>query len=111
MLSLKKEMVSWFFRLSYVLVIHVPSIKNQSYTYKASGRIESFLPILYVKLGSIQAAVDQATKLLMASVRAFEEVAQRLVEAEGSSTAKNSPELLAFIDGCRFCCTGNLSWR
>ncbi|MCJ1436765.1 hypothetical protein MMC27_006147 [Xylographa pallens] len=77
----------------------------------ACGSIQSLLPILYVKLGSIQAAVDQATKLLIASVRVFEEVAQRLVEPQGSSTAKSNPKIRAFIDGCRFYCTGNLSWR
>ena len=57
--------------------------------------------------------MDQAADFLIANVKAFEETAKRLQKSE-QETCNDSEEarkLQDFINGCRFNCTGSLTWR
>ena len=69
------------------------------------------MPLLYTRLGSAQAAVDQTTDVLIQHVARFEEVAEQLLANPGTSVLDENQQLQDFVIGCRFYCSGNLVWR
>ena len=78
----------------------------------AQGSVESLVPILYATRRDAQAVADEVMKTVHFTVAEFDDVAKRLVERckerENLETVK---VLAAFVEGCRYYCTGNLSWR
>ena len=78
----------------------------------AHGSVESLVPILYATRRDAQAVADEVMKTVHFTVAEFDAVAKRLVERckerENLETVK---VLAAFVEGCRYHCTGNLSWR
>jgi hypothetical protein len=68
------------------------------------------VPLLFLELGSVQAAVDRAADMIRSSVRRFDEA-----ESEILASFSHDPEALEsirkFIEGCKFACTANLNWR
>ena len=68
------------------------------------------IPLLYAQLKDVQAAVDETTNFLVASVKAFEETKQRLQKPEQGRNIEETPDLNDFIQGCQFYCSGNLNW-
>ena len=77
---------------------------------QAQGQVDSLIPLLYIEHDhNAQAATNAATVLLKAAVTRFEAAADTLLE----SNAKNSvlPDIISFIDSCRYACTANLEWR
>ncbi len=78
---------------------------------KLRSSIQSLVPLLYMQLGSPQAAVDRATDVLIEYVTSFEETAAQLLESHSAFEANENLRLHHFIEGCRFNCSGNLVWR
>ena len=78
----------------------------------AHGSVESLIPILYATRHDAQAVADEVMETVHFTIAEFDAVAERLMayhkEREDSKTIK---ALLAFVEGCRCYCTGNLSWR
>lgn len=79
-------------------------------TSKAQGSTESLIPILYAELGSAQAAADHTMAIVRFTVQEFDTVAHRLLQRFAADPLVAIP-LQSFVDGCRYYCTGNLSWR
>ena len=79
--------------------------------FKLRNSIQSLIPLLYARLGSAQAAVDQTTEILIEHVTRFEEAARQLLASPGASEIDGNPQLYDFVKGCRFYCSGNLIWR
>ena len=79
--------------------------------FKLRSSIQSLIPLLYTRLGSAQAAVDQATEVLIKHVARFEEAAGQLLAGSGTSEIDGNHQLHDFVKGCRFYCSGNLVWR
>ncbi|KAL2797260.1 terpenoid synthase [Aspergillus keveii] len=73
----------------------------------AQGSAESLVPILCAELGSAQEAADQVMETVRLAVFEFDLAAKRLLARYGRDT---SHRLEAFIAGCRYYCTGNLTW-
>ena len=69
------------------------------------------IPVLYVRSGDAQVAVNQTAEFLSANVKAFEKTAQRLLEQEKWRHFEEVFRICDFIKGCQFYCTGNVSWR
>ena len=69
------------------------------------------MPILYIQLGNLQHAVDETYRFLTVTVESFERTSKRIEERFSGSDEKTREDLHAFIEGCQFYCTGNLSWR
>ncbi|MCJ1312340.1 hypothetical protein MMC25_006014 [Agyrium rufum] len=76
----------------------------------ANGSVESLIPLLYASSGDVQVAMNQTTLFLIASIREFDETAKLLYRSNYVSRAVDEKLLTKFIDGCRFYCTGNLTW-
>ena len=77
---------------------------------QAHGSAESLIPIYYANLGSAQEAADHVQAVFHASVKSFDTVSHRLLQ-RWESDVNISKALQAYIESCRFYCTGNLSWR
>ena len=69
------------------------------------------IPLLYAQSRHAQAAVNQTAEFLTANVKAFEEMAQRLLEQEKRKNFEEVSEICDFIKGCQSYCSGNLVWR
>ncbi|OOG00946.1 hypothetical protein ASPCADRAFT_125951 [Aspergillus carbonarius ITEM 5010] len=76
----------------------------------AQGSAESLVPILYAELGSAQKAADQVLQIITLSIAEFDQTAERLVARHGGKSVEIARELEMFIAGCRYYCTGNLTW-
>ncbi|PYI08581.1 terpenoid synthase [Aspergillus sclerotiicarbonarius CBS 121057] len=76
----------------------------------AQGSAGSLVPILYAELGSAQKAADQVMRIVTLTIAEFDQAAERLVTRHGGKSAELARELETFIVGCRYYCTGNLTW-
>ena len=76
------------------------------------GATESLIPILYATRRDAQAVADEVMAAVDRSIMEFDIVAagmiDRLSEEEDSEVVE---ALVRFVEGCRYYCTGNLSWR
>ncbi|KAL5115784.1 hypothetical protein ACEQ8H_006279 [Pleosporales sp. CAS-2024a] len=75
----------------------------------AQGQVDSILPVLYAEHGSMDAAMRTAASLIAQSIRSVDGAAERLLKRCGQDTGLHR-DLEAFIDSCKYACTGNLSW-
>ena len=78
---------------------------------QAQGSTESLVPILYSELGSIQAAVIKVLAVIEETIKDFDAHAEKLLQRFGNDPDVDEMALQRFIQGCRYFCTGNLSWR
>ncbi|KAI9779304.1 MAG: hypothetical protein M1816_003617 [Peltula sp. TS41687] len=76
----------------------------------AQEQVDTLIPLLYLRHGSIQGAVDDAMEILHSSVEAFDSTSQRLLARHHQDEVVHN-KLQKFIDGCKYACTGNLNWR
>ncbi|KAI0602634.1 terpenoid synthase [Biscogniauxia sp. FL1348] len=103
------------------------SIMNNIFSLKKEieqDQVDSLIPLLTQQQqqqlggsGAVQSAVDEATAMVTASVRRFE-AAERdllLLLPGGGQEEKEEEEarydIRAFVDSCKYACTGNMNWR
>lgn len=72
-------------------------------------QVDSLIPLLTLELGSVQAAVVEATQILRSSIDSFDKTAERLL-SRVSYDASLKSDVQKFVDGCQCACTGNLNW-
>ena len=87
-------------------------IMNDILSFKkefAQGQIDSILPILFAKHGSMDAAMSIAASLIVQSIRSLDIAAERLLQQHGKDLVSRR-DLRAFINSCKYACTGNLNW-
>jgi hypothetical protein len=75
----------------------------------AQGQVDSILPVLFAEHGSMDAAMSIAAKLIVQHVRSVDDAAKRLLQRHGKDLVLQQ-DLEAFIDSCKYACTGNLNW-
>ncbi|RAK99749.1 terpene synthase family protein [Aspergillus ibericus CBS 121593] len=75
----------------------------------AQGGAESLVPILYAKYGSVQKAVDHIVAGIRHTITELDATAKRL-RIRYSTDLDVLKGLEIFIDGCKYYCTGNLTW-
>lgn len=76
----------------------------------ARGSIGSMIPLQYVQSRNVQTAVDQTTKFLAKTVKAFEQRMRHLLAIEKRGSDEQKSHIDDFIKGCQFYCSGNLTW-
>jgi hypothetical protein len=87
-------------------------IMNDILSFKkefAQGQVDSILPILFARHGSMDAALSISVDLIVQSIRSIDNSAERLLQQYGKDLILRR-DLRAFIDSCKYACTGNLSW-
>ncbi|KAL9088928.1 MAG: hypothetical protein Q9165_005985 [Trypethelium subeluteriae] len=73
-------------------------------------QIDTLVPLLYVEHGcKIQEAVDAAAELVRAAVVELDDSSRKLLDIMPTDR-KLQAMLDRMVEGCRFACTGNLSW-
>lgn len=77
------------------------------------GSAESLIPILYAAKPNVQVVAHEVVEALESIITEFNTAAAKLIERErqGRDDTEAVRELLKFVEGCRYYCTGNLSWR
>ena len=76
------------------------------------GSAESLIPILYATRRDAQAVSDEILETVRLTVAQFDAVAARLIRRFSETQEKDVVEALRkLVNGCRYYCTGNLSWR
>ena len=78
----------------------------------AHGSVESLVPILYTTKRDVQAVADDVMESVRFTIAEFDEVASKLIKhCEDHYILDETTTLAAYVDGCRYWCTGNMSWR
>ncbi|KAK7911630.1 terpenoid synthase [Apiospora marii] len=77
---------------------------------QAQSQVDTLIPLLFLELGSIQAAIDHGAEMVKASIGRFEAAEENLL-ARYSDRPNSGRALKDYIDGCKYACTANLNWR
>ncbi|KAI0144564.1 terpenoid synthase [Xylariaceae sp. FL1272] len=88
------------------------SITNDIFSLKKEVEqceVDSIVPILFCKRGSLQEAVDEATEMVRTSIERLDAAEQTLLELY-SSSPDLAENIRLFVQSCRYGCTGNLGW-
>ncbi|KAH9871549.1 hypothetical protein J1614_005804 [Plenodomus biglobosus] len=88
------------------------SLMNDILSFKkefAQGQVDSILPVLFAEHGSMDAAMSIAASLIVQHVQIVDDAAKRLLQRHGKCSILQQ-DLHAFIDSCKYACTGNLNW-
>ncbi|XXH02823.1 hypothetical protein Hte_009210 [Hypoxylon texense] len=73
------------------------------------SQVDTLIPLLVVRLGSVQAAVDYATDMIRSSIQRLEVAEKDILNRY--ETDPKAQDIQRYIDGCKFACTANLNWR
>lgn len=73
------------------------------------GQVDTLIPLLYLRHGTLEAAMDNAVKILDESIAAFELSSRQLLDRHSYDTDVHLG-LKKFIHGCKCACTANLNW-
>ena len=103
MLSLKKEVVREYF--SFLSLLFITNRK-----YQARDAIDSVIPIMFIELGSIDAAMDKTIEFVASMIERVDSAEARLLDRYSYDNTLQQ-QLQKFIDGAKYYCTGNLTWR
>ncbi|KAK8113060.1 terpenoid synthase [Apiospora sp. TS-2023a] len=76
----------------------------------AQSQVDSLIPLLFLELGSTQAAIDRGADMVKASIGRFEAAEEGLL-ARYSNSPDSGRVLKDYIDGCKYACTANVNWR
>ncbi|KAL9095768.1 MAG: hypothetical protein Q9165_002200 [Trypethelium subeluteriae] len=76
---------------------------------QAQDTVDSLIPLLYLKYGNAQDAIEIAISGLEAEIRNFDQTSGKLL-ARYSYDPTTQEALSTFIKACQFNCTGNLHW-
>ena len=74
------------------------------------GQVDTLIPLLYIRHGNLEAAMDNAVKIVANSITAFEASSRQLLNRYSYDTNIHS-KLRNFIHGCKCACTANINWR
>lgn len=77
------------------------------------GSAESLIPILYATKPDVQAAARALVETLRSTITEFDTAAAKLIELgrQGNDEGAAVKGLVKFVEGCRYYCTGNITWR
>ena len=92
--------------VNIIIVNDLLSLKKEL----ASGYVDSLVPILAIELGSMQKAIAHVMDAIRANVQEFDVVANRIL-GQYATDVRVVKSLQRFVDGCRYMCTGNITWR
>jgi hypothetical protein len=73
------------------------------------SQIDTLIPLLALKLGSVQEAINRATEITRESIERFEAAEKRLIEKY--TDEKTQEDIRKFINGSKYASTANLNWR
>ncbi|KAH8662917.1 isoprenoid synthase domain-containing protein [Tricladium varicosporioides] len=91
----------------------IVSVTNDILSIKkevAQGQVDSLIPLLYLRHGSLQVAVDSAMSTLRSSVVSLESAAERL-KARYLHDERLTDDLMKYIESIKRSCTASLNWR
>lgn len=69
------------------------------------------IPLLYLQLGSVQSAIDEATNMVQASVKRFEDAEREVLARYHDANCDGISKVHQYIDACKYACTANMNWR
>ena len=102
-LSIKKEVVGRLGPTRFSI--------GRYWLIQAQNQVDSLIPLLYIANDhNLQAAIDDATRILVDAVAHFEHAADALLEDSAGEMLVRA-DIVKFIDSCRYACTANLNWR
>ncbi|KAI1650311.1 isoprenoid synthase domain-containing protein [Daldinia loculata] len=73
------------------------------------SQVDSLVPLLYLQLGSVQAAIDQAVDMVHSSVQQLESAEKQILQ-RCSAMPEVQEDMRKFVAGCKYAATANLNW-
>ncbi|KAF2971299.1 hypothetical protein GQX73_g2220 [Xylaria multiplex] len=74
------------------------------------SQVDSLIPLLFLKFGSVQAALDQATRELSGSIGRLEAAERDILSRYSTATAETQEKIRHHIEACKIACTANVDW-
>ncbi|KAI1291144.1 terpenoid synthase [Xylaria venustula] len=73
------------------------------------SQVDTLIPLLSMRLGSVQAAVTKATEMVCSSIERFDAMERQLLQS-CLSNPQLQDNVRVYIDNCKYACTANLNW-
>ncbi|TRX88218.1 hypothetical protein FHL15_010907 [Xylaria flabelliformis] len=73
-------------------------------------QVDTLIPLLSMRLGSVQAAISKATDMVCSSIERFEAMERQLLQSCMANPQLHN-NIQVYIDSCKYACTANLNWR
>ncbi|KAI0533791.1 terpenoid synthase [Xylaria digitata] len=73
------------------------------------SQVDTLIPLLSMRLGSVQAAIGKATDMVRSSIERFEAMERQLLQSCLSNPQLHD-NVRIYIDSCKYACTANLNW-
>ncbi|KAI0532335.1 terpenoid synthase [Xylaria digitata] len=74
------------------------------------SQVDSLIPLLFLKCGSVQTALDQILRELSGSIGRFEAAERDILSRYSAATAETQEKIRHHVEACKMACTGNLDW-
>ncbi|KAK5724854.1 hypothetical protein LTR15_004903 [Elasticomyces elasticus] len=97
----------------YLLTNEIISLTNDMISAKKevqNGTVHNALIILFSMTGDADLSVQLAMEWLKGILVAFDVAASRLLDSASGLTANEKASVGRIVQGCRYQCTGNLTW-
>ncbi|KAI1211726.1 terpenoid synthase [Annulohypoxylon truncatum] len=75
----------------------------------AQSQVDSLIALLFLELGSVQAAINHAVEIVRSATHRLEAAEADIIERY-SSMPKVQEDIRKFVQGCKYACTSNLNW-
>ncbi|KAF2963420.1 hypothetical protein GQX73_g10143 [Xylaria multiplex] len=73
------------------------------------SQVDTLIPLLSMRLGSVQAAISKAMDMVCSSIERFEAMERQLLQSCLSNPQLHD-NVRVYIDNCKYACTANLNW-
>ncbi|KAI1119885.1 terpenoid synthase [Nemania abortiva] len=89
------------------------SVMNDMLSIKkeiAQSQVDSLIPLLFLRFGSAQAALDEATHIASSSIKRLESAEKDILSRYSTATEEIQEQIRMHIKTCKLACTSNLNW-
>jgi hypothetical protein len=76
---------------------------------KAQRQADSLIPLLTLRVDSVQDAVEISVDIVKSAIRSFDMLSDQLLQRYAADVKLREP-LVKLIEAYRYACTGNLDW-
>ncbi|RWA07338.1 hypothetical protein EKO27_g7757 [Xylaria grammica] len=107
-------MLDDFMRIIWHEATVIVSVMNDIVSIKkeiAQSQVDSLVPLLFLQYGSVQAALDEAAKIISSSIGRLETAERDILSRYSTATPEIQEQIRVHIKACKLGCTGNLNWR
>jgi hypothetical protein len=78
---------------------------------QAQSQVDSIVPLLFLRSGSIQTAIDEAAHMASSAIDRLDAAERNILGRYSSAAEETQEQIRMHIKTCKLACTANLNWR